>query len=347
MRVLCRVLLLVFTLLGVASAQQVSITPDMPVNSGLLQQWLGSGDARLIAWAADFAGRTEDLTVLAELPGLLEKWTAGGGIDGEARDVVTVLDTLIQQKVAVPMTTVRAIALRLPAQAAILISRVPLSESRETLIGWTYETTGRSRPELARIASMMLAREPEPGFVAGVVAASEETLAIVVRDTPGGRGPGMGAACGDSLGVRKPDGWPALHSYLLEENDHDVSALAVVDLDGDFIAARRVEEGRGWGSCYGVRPLDAETRHRLLAHWLGVPERNMAWQPVESRSIIWTDKATYEKEVGALVEAEREKLAETVARLRQVNLLTGGQADYALPRLIVTVSCDIRPCPLR
>lgn len=141
-------------------------------------------------------------------------------------------------------------------------------------------------------------------------------------------------------------GWPQIYTYDLAENDPQASALIVVDLDGDRIVSRRFEENRPWGSCDGVEWLDPSTRHRLIAHWLGVQEKDMSWQPVESFTIVWTDKAAYQRQLGEITEAQREKLHVTVERLRQRGLLTEAEAATVSPRLIVTVQCEIDPCPL-
>ena len=63
--------LLLFLLAGAVQAQQSPITTETAVNYEILNQWLHSGDPRLIAWAADFARRTHDAKIVAEMPELL------------------------------------------------------------------------------------------------------------------------------------------------------------------------------------------------------------------------------------------------------------------------------------
>ena len=70
------------------------------------------------------------------------------------------------------------------------------------------------------------------------------------------------------------------------------------------------------------------------------------WQPVNYASILWTDKAAYEHKLGALVEAEKKKLHATVEALRERGLLNETQGATQDPRLVVTIKCDINPCPL-
>jgi hypothetical protein len=347
-------------------AQEPLITPETRVDYGMLHQWLHSSDPRLIAWAADFARRTHDAKIVDEMPELLEHWTvpqAFGGGDSPAaqrRAVAAVLDTLIQENALVPIPAIEAVAEFFPEQAAILIGRLPLSESRVTLGDWTYGATGTwNGRTLARIASMMLAKDPEPsgrfgrgrnqdevGFVASVVAASEEELQITVASVKTEReGTGSGT-CGDSMGSKLAAGWPQVYAYGLVENDPQARAPIVVDLDGDRIVSVRVAENGGWGSCHGVRWLDPSTRHKLIAHWLGVKEADMAWQPVEGFTIVWSDKAAYQQQLGEITEAQREKLQATVDALRQKGLMTENEAATVAPRLIVSVQCEIKPCPL-
>jgi hypothetical protein len=347
--------LFIFAITSALYAQEPLITPETPVDYGILHQWLHSGDPRLIAWAADFARREHDTKIVAEMPPLLEQWTIPHAHVGDGsqivqqRAVAAVLDTLIQENARVPIPAIDAVAELFPAQAAILISRLSLSESRGTLEGWTYGAMGSwSGRTLARIASMMLAKDPGPsrGFVASVVATSEEELQITVSPADRGYGGGVGGNCGDSCGSTISPGWPQIYAYALIENDPQANEPIVVDLDGDRIVSRRIEQNSAWGSCHGIESLDPSTRHRLIAHWLGVNEKDMSWQTVERFTIVWTDKAAYQQKLGEITEAQRVKLHATVETLRQRDLLTKDEAATIAPRLIVNVRCEIDPCPL-
>lgn len=347
-------------LLAIASAvpaQEPVITPETPVTSSILHEWLQSGDPRLISWAADFARKTHDTNVLREMPAVLEHWTIPRPYDidesqaAHRRAVVAILDALIQEKVEVPIPAIKAVAEFFPAQAVILISRIPLAESHATLDGWSYEASGSwIGGLLARAASMMLAKNPDSSFVARVVAASEEDLTVSVTSGRGERGGGWGA-CGDSFGRPLSPGWPQIYRYELLEHDPSGHASPVIELDGDRIYALRVEENAGWGSCKGneeeVEELDAVTRHRLIAHWLGIQDKDMRWKPAEQISIVWTNKAAYERRLGAAIELQRHRLRATVETLRQRGFLTESDAETTAPRLVVTIGCDIKPCPLR
>jgi hypothetical protein len=364
MKTLRCVLFLIFVIAGGLSAQEPVVTSDTPVEQSTLRQWLHSADPRLIAWGADFARRNHDAKLIAEMPSILEHWTMPpdyGGDETQAaqrRAVLAMLDALIQENANVPVSTIQVIASTYPSQAAILIGRLPLSASRNALDDWTYAATGTgSGRTLARIASMMLAKDPVPsrvvwnqnliGFVASVVDASEDNVHISVRaDNSVGFGSGTGV-CGDSLGHKLTPGWPQVYTYGLDEaNERKVSEQVVVDLDGDQIFLQRFKENEGRGSCgVGVEALNPSTRHRLLAHWLGTPEREMSWQPIDSFTIVWTNSTAYRDQLGKIIESERLKLYDTVESLRHRGLLRGD--EEAMPRLVVTIQCDIKPCPLQ
>ena len=141
---------------------------------------------------------------------------------------------------------------------------------------------------------------------------------------------GTGPSCGDSLGRKLAPGWPQVYTYRLDEaNERKVSDQVVVDLDGDQIFSLRFEENRGWGSCGGVEALDPVTRHRLIAHWLRVSQREMPWQPIESFTIVWTNKAAYEGQLGKIIESERHKLNSSVESLRNRGFPKGRRSSDA------------------
>lgn len=353
-------LLLLLAMTGTAPAQLPVITSETPVNSNLLQQWFHSGDPRLIAWAADFARRTHDTQIMTEMSSWLEHCPIPPPTYGnepqsaQQRAVITVLDALIQENVQVPIPAIEAVAPSFPSQAIILIGRLPLAESRSTLNDWTYGDTGDWGGRiLARVASMMLAKDPESikahesSFVPRFVAASEEDLKVSVKSDSNLNPYTFSGTCGDALGRKNPPGWPQIFTYFLDENNPQaMNAPAVIDLHGDRIVYMCIQEDGGWGSCGGLQLLNPVTRHRLIAYWLGIRPKEMTWQPEKHATIVWTNKAAYEQQLGALVEVEREKLQATVNALYQRGILTENQTVTAAPKLIVTIKCDIQPCPL-
>lgn len=341
---------------------QESVTPDTAVNSAMLHQWLHSGDPRLVAWAADFARRTHDAEVLSEIPAVLESslmpqdFSTDESQAGQRRALLAMLDALIQENSDVPIQAIEAVAPTFPAQAAILIVRHPLSKSRDIFDYWASGRIGTWGDLLARIAAMTVAKDPvgstgalDQSFVASVVAKSENELRVTLSTTNSvGGGIGVGA-CGDSFGRPLTPGWPQIYSYRLgEERDSQAHASIIVELDGDRIFYWRIEENAGWGSCTGqeIEPLNSSTRHRLIAYWLGVHDNQMPWQPIENFTIVWTNEAAYKHRLSEILESQRKKLVSTVASLQKRGLLNESEAKTVCPKLVVTIQCNMKPCPI-
>jgi len=353
--------LLVFVASAVLAAQEPVITPDTSVDSATLHQWLHSKNPRLIAWAATFARRNHDATIVAEMPKWLENWPMPSRYDDAtwpagqnraltARPVLAVLDTLIQENAHVPIPAINAIATSFPTQAAILISRLPLSESRNMLDLWMLW----GDPISIRLSAMLFAKDPsqsavhwgrdgEFGFVAGILADAEAEVRITVAADSALRPLTGGATCGDWGGSKVAPGWPEVFAYALVENDPHANGPLVVDVGGDRMATRRYPENSGGGICSYPESLNARTRHRLIAYWLGIKPQEMAWQPVEPFTIRWMGNAAYQQQLGKILESERQKLSATVDSLREKGVLTGPGAP---PKLVVTIQCEITPCPL-
>jgi hypothetical protein len=220
----------------------------------MLRQWLHSGDPRLITWTADFARRTHHAGSICEMPTLLENWSLpalSSGYESQTAQrpaVTAVLDTLIQENAKVPIPAIRAVAEFFPSQAVILIGRLPGAESRATLGEWAHGVSGSwSGRVRERVASMLLAKDPDSSFVASIVAASEENLQILVTSKDSSRVGSDESSCGDRLGSEILPGWPRIYAYDLVENYSNPNTLPVIDLDGDRIDFRRFEENLAWG----------------------------------------------------------------------------------------------------
>ncbi len=337
-----------------ALAQQPEITPDSSASSDTLSQWLHSGNPRLIAWAADLSQRRHDERVTSQISGLLEHWSspivAQGYNESRAAHlaILALLDALIQENVQVSIQVIDSMADQFPAQAVLLIQRVPLKLSKSTLMNWAFDHNGAIKDERARVAAMMLAKEPDPSFVYGVVKNAEQHLTIHVVRQNTGFGGGSATDCGDTMPLPITPGWPHIYSYGLIEQQgshHAPGEIPVVDLGGRSVVAQRHEEGSGWGACNGGQS-EATLRQQLIAYWLGINPRDMPWQLDKSLTISWTTRSAYERELGSLVEKQRAKMMDTFLKLQTLGLLNRQSSDAMVPRLLIEIECDIDPCPI-
>jgi hypothetical protein len=338
------------------AAQQPVPAPETRLSTATLEAWLHGSDPRLAAKAADFALQQHLTQILDQIPAILEHATIPFPQSGESDQrlaVLALIDAVIQQPDAhVSADAIGRIAAAFPAQALVLVGRLPIEESRSLLDDWSYGMTPSwDTRRLERVAAMMLAQHPTPEFAARIAAAAGQQMVVHVAANDSGSGFGS-SACGDFLGGNQRPGWPPIYTYDLVENDsqqnppHD-GALLVIDLAGDRIVSRRFLENQPWGSCNGVENLDDVTRHRLLAYWLGVAPANMSWQPQSGPVIVWKDQAGYERDLGALVNEQRAKMLETWKGLQDRGLLSDKQAESISPKITVSIECDLTPCPVK
>ncbi len=358
-----RSLLLLLTFAATTQAQQItgSTRPDQAT----LHAWLHGSDPRLIAWAATIARVSNNTALITEMPVILEHWTipfnAYSALD-EAQNnqrlaAMAVLDTLVESKADVPVATIKALARTFPTQTLLFISRMPFPQSRQTLQEWTYgRSSGVSGTVVERVAAMLLAKEPDRFIVENVLAEAEEILHITVTRNPSQVG-GSAVGCGDSFGRPVTAGWPTVYTYSVLENEAASKTIPLVDLAGDHIDAERRKENDGWGSCgEGVLPLNAVTRHRILAFWLGIPVHDMPWQAAEYLTIAWTDQESYERELGALIADQNRKLLATARALQDfgtddkiwnvVAQVRSMRGEPDTPQLHLILTCSMTPCPI-
>jgi hypothetical protein len=358
MRMVFRNVLLLLCMAGPALAQEPQITSEMNVEVGTLHNWLHSGDPRLIAWAGDFARRRHNAEILSEIPGMLEHWSmlpkAGGNVEESAqrRAILNLLDGIIQDNVKVSLPAIERIADVFPAQAVLLIQRLPMEESRLPLMMWAFDGNDSISSVRARTAAMMLAKNPDPDFVSRVLGGFVQHVTIQIvspKSVLGGMG--SGGPCGDSLGTPLEAGWPQVYAYSLFEDDtgRKISGdgiQPVVEIGRHSISAVRRKESAGWEEC-SSQQTDAQFRHELIAYWLGVTPSEMQWKPYESTTVKWSTKAAYERELGAWLEADRVRMSGVLQQLRERGLLGENIAYEKFPQISVRIECHLYPCPLR
>lgn len=343
----------------VHTQQSSDITVATIPSTEQVRAWLRSGDPRLIAWGAYFASKNHDPKAASIMLDLAERSAARlpnpvpGTYNGDAMSEI--LYALIQRNEIVPPKLLAAIATSYPDQAVILVSRLPIANSTSLLEKWYYsgEAVNDSQVDapslnlkfLARIAGMLLAKAPPPGFAANVLAKSQEHLQVyVVSNGEFGSGGSAGAMCGDGGGGLPPRGWPMLFFYELDENKLKTNDPLLIEAGGDRITWQLLPITAGHGSCFGVRSLNDETRYHLLAAMLGLQAKDMPWKLQQEDNIVWTSNEKFLLDLQTDIAAEEIEFDATVDDFYEKGLLTNAEASSVRPKLSVTVS-DERKSP--
>ncbi|MGD0857758.1 MAG: hypothetical protein ABR912_00440 [Terracidiphilus sp.] len=354
----------VFILASAATglAQRGSDVPIEPL--------LRSHDPRLVAlgaWKAGGRGNDAEIAIMQEM---VERWDPAQRHryqDGDRYDAMTaILDTLIQRNEFVSPAGVSAIAYAFPDQALILAARLPFNDAEPLLLSW-YENgvgvrpaqgdrEGEDRLMMARVAAMMLAKERPQDIAARILVDSLERLAVSV---PNEGYAGVDRCLVDC--VAKPGcqweaggmprvGWPTLFLYTVEENRPDadntgplVAGPLLVEAGDDRITYRRVETEVSLNYCYSPLPLNAATRHRLLAEMLGVDDKQMPWSVQENITVPWVNDSQFLLDLSKQVYLEESQLRATVQRLYAKGLLTRTEAASIRPKLSIIVFDDRQP----
>ncbi|MGB6686258.1 MAG: hypothetical protein WBE76_00280 [Terracidiphilus sp.] len=332
-------------------AQESAITTETKATPDEIRQWLESGDPRLIAWGAYFAGQDKVNSALAPMLELVDDWqtpvNAGDAAAHERQDAMAaVLDALILRNISVPPESLLAVGDSFPAQSAILASRLPIGEATPLLQNWYRERNEGKQPRLARLAAMMLAKSPPPGFAASVLAETEDHVQVTVVDPGTGFGSGGGICYGLGGGIPHRPGWPFIYRYALEENSQQIGHPLLIEAGGDRITYDRTLEGGE--AFFQVRSLDDETRQHLLLEMLGGNRTALQWATQQQISLEWEGPANFLTDLRNIVNEEESKLRDTVEEFTDMGLLSPDEAARIRPRLSVLVfdSRESKEAPL-
>jgi len=360
---------LALTMFCIAATTSLAQDPDRPyntkANAELIEKFLHSDDQRMVTFGANFAAENDDEGIVTTMLQLVARWNPQQ-VDPYHPDpeqliaMSEILYALIERKVQVPPEALAAVASSFPEQTLILASRLSSDDAEPLLLKWYERGEGveplrmalepRDKLLLARIAAMKLSKAPPPGFAASVLSLSEERLVVCVtgadwhgdyRCKPGQHENGK---CPDEVEGPPKSGWPPLFQYSLEENSPASDDDGVlVEAGGDRITWRRTPANWQLSGCYSPSPLTNETRHRLLAQMLRVPEEEMPWQLRRYAVLPWESDEKFLLELESQVNFEEGKLRASVEALYAKGLLTKAEAAAARPRLWLAVFDDRKP----
>ena len=341
---------------GWADLHTQEISHSAPASEAQLQEWLESGNPKLISWAATLARERHDAAFIARLPDWLHRSAlitdseyAPNRRDRRAYDAV--LDALIRgdDTAEVEFLDLQELTRVFPAQAFLLVNRLPADKQLAILKEWfSLANLSNTRSGISHLAAMRLAQwpTPVPGFAARILTESEEQLTIILQSRQTKFfGVGTGG-CGDSMAQQPEPGWPVVYTPTIEEGPNSLSGQPLITLDDDRVSYRWVEENSPGGSCAGLTGLDQAARHQILAHWLGVRESAMGWHADMSATIVWSTQKAFEAALGDIVSKQQDAFSATVEALAQRGLLSKSEASYSRPKLVVRLMCNISPCPI-
>ena len=305
----------------------VDRSPDEDVVEG----WLRSGDARVEAWGAVWALREWDRALLTELTGMAGRWeplarntTAESdgqrllqrltAVEMDRRDAMAaVLDGVIQMKGEMPAEVVERFAGDFPAQAVVLLARMPARDRTAVLLRMFREGS----PELRRAAASMLALSPPAGFAGELLRGTTVRVKVWVS-LPGDErmGSGSSSCCGAGAGERTAEGWPEVGQYRLEDAPETVGAAA-----GQAVipGVRPIAAVRSMGRHFEVRSsgcgfwLSDSVRVDLLAEMLQRKPSAMALKAIAEENLVVANEGEYRRQLAAVV-AERERQFGEVTR---------------------------------
>jgi len=266
-----------------------------------IARWLRSADPHDVAWGAYYVLKTKKTTFLPELEELAERWEplpplpadwseppdAARGLDVVGA-MAAVLDAVIQMHGQLTPEALLNLANDLPAQATILLARLPALESQAVLLKLYNDPKPQVR-YLPRVAAQMLALAPPPGFAASLM--KGQVWATVYVTAPGM----LVGESGDSGGCRDRQtsprvGWPTVGLYKLREAASDPDEDAAEPGGFKVIAGRhpldgwRIESGWWVPMRCDLGELTEATRLQLIAQMLGVEDDALpihAFEPVE------------------------------------------------------------------
>jgi len=247
------------------------------------------------------------------------------------------------------MPVIKSMVEAFPAQSMLLIQRVPLENSKETLVNWVFNRDG-----INQIAAMILAKTPDSAFVYRILKGLELNATLVILPPKAFYGtdgslPGWG--CPGGYPPLPPPGWPKVYDYVLHDEYGETgreksNSTSVVELGSYWVSAERFEENRGPYRC-SFGPSNDAFRHELIAYWLGITPADMPWQPYQTVTIVWTSKIGYDWQVNSITESSRAAVSKTILQLRRRGLLDDQAVDENFPPITFGVNCMIHPCPLQ
>jgi hypothetical protein len=335
--------------------------PIEPPPETKIQTLLRSGDPQQIAWGAHYVLTTKDRALLPELLNLADTWqplpsfdksdlehSALTSIQVDRRDAMgAVLDTLIQMQASVSVQTLRNLAFDFPNYAAILLARLPLSESEPLTFDLFRVDPVQTRSwlhiyGLQYVSAVLLAQSPPPGFAAGLLSQVHANATIFVTSPGADR---FGSGHGDHDCFMPPPAeprkqWPSFGVYELHRTKSDGS-LQIISGANPVYAKRSQTTRYRDEQCVENVVLGAEESQDLLVQMLNILPGSIVWQTATVENIEFKSEQQFASDLQAFISGEQEKYRATANALIAKGLMSPSEAEDALPQLNLRIN-DMR-----
>lgn len=347
-------LLILSNLSGATLAQKFAPSTEPPPESKI-QSWLRSEDPQSVAWGAHYALATKDQALVSDLLSVADSWQSlpnpsksdhnFQGITPEQLDrrdaTAGALDALIQMDAPVPVDTLRNLAADFPNYVAILLSRLPRSES-QSLSFDLYRGEPQGIYSLLYISAALLTQDPPSGFAADLFSSIRIRASIFVIAP--GAGPfstgGGGHDCVIASSPAPRQQWPNFGIYQFSQEKNAPSFLVVSGIDPIYAVRSETTHYSG-DSCAGMISLGPEERRRLLAQMLNVSPETMGWETETVENIEFKTEPQFTSDLQGFVAAQQEKYRATAALLVAKGLMTTAEQEESLPELEIHLN-DMR-----
>lgn len=336
-----------------ASQPQVTSAAGVLPSGKTIENWLLSGDPRLVAWGAHFAMVAHDRRLVPDLLSMAANWQNFPTLDSDGNPVglsqeqkdqrdamAAIVDALIQLHAAVPTETLRSLAPNFGNEVAVLLSQMTKAEAEPLALDFYHSP--KPAP-LQYVSASLLALNPPPGFAADMLSNITVRATIFVADPGAGLfGTGGAGDCFVASAVPGKD-WPAIGQYALSKTKDNGTLLVVGGVDPIYGTRRELGHYSGDHSMACGVGLGPDQRLRLTAEMLGVDPASMPWNTAPHMNIVFQSPEQYQSALLALVRDEQQKYRTTTAALAERGLITPSEADdpETMPRLYLQVN-DMR-----
>ena len=344
-----------------ALGQDDPATQEMMPSGDMIARWMNSSDPRVMAWAAVFTLEEKDTSFLPDFILRAEQWRplphrsvfdvespvpSRTLKEHEERDSMSaLLDAIIQMNGSLPEESLLNLAADFPAQAIILLARMPPSEANSALLA-LYSDAAPATFYANRAAASLLALHPPPGFAASLFSDITVTSRVFVSlpDDPDRSSVHLSGDCAVSKNPDKAD-WPATGKYYLRDGGRGFAPEAFLTIPGlkplevvRIVTSTKQNESHECGVEFTA--LSSNLRAILLAQMLGERPEDIALRVLPDVNLKVTVAQQYRGQLATYVDREEAIFRSIKAQMLSKQLISPVEAndDAVVPSLLLVIS---------